>query len=152
MFNGEGRFALQGKHSVGRERVAGNIARPFTQFERLGRRIRHYCEAHAVEFHLLAPVAVIAFDYDFLIGFGADEFERPGPDRMRRHFVAAAVGDNTDRAGGDVPQQCGVRFLHVKDHSEIVGHVDAIDKAIRCRFSAANLTSQQGIEGPLHIA
>ena len=71
---------------------------------------------------------------------------------MPRHLIAAAVGHNANRSIGDVPQQRGVRFLHVEDNREVIRSVEMIEKAKGCRFRATNLSSKQGIESPLHVA
>ena len=71
---------------------------------------------------------------------------------MRRDFTSAAVGHDANRAIGQIPQQSGDRFLHVKDDGEVIGRIDAIDEAVDRRLGAANLALKQGIERPLHVA
>ena len=71
---------------------------------------------------------------------------------MPRHFVSTAGGHDADGSLRQVPQQSGIRFLHVKYDSEIVRSIDVIDKVICRRPSAANLPAEQRIEGPFHVA
>ena len=70
---------------------------------------------------------------------------------MRRHFFAAAVGNDADGAVGKVPQQgCG-GFFHMKDDGVVIGRVDAIDETVHGGFGGADFTLQR-IERPFHIA
>ena len=71
---------------------------------------------------------------------------------MPRHFVAAAIGHNPDRAVRQIPEQGRVLFLHVEDHRDIVRRVDAVHERVHRRLGAANLALQQRVESPLHIA
>ena len=70
---------------------------------------------------------------------------------MRGHFGAAAVGNDADRAIGEIPQQsCGGLF-HMKDDGVVIGRIDVIDEAVDGGFGGADFTLK-GIESPLHIA
>src|ERR1700757_4751000 len=71
---------------------------------------------------------------------------------MQRDLVAAAVGDDADRAVGEIPEQCCVRLFHVKDDRGVVGRFDMIDEFVDGRLGTADFSLQQRIEGPLHIA
>src|ERR1700693_3702437 len=95
---------------------------------------------------------VVAFEDDFFVGLSADESERSGTDGMPRHFISATVRHNADRSIGEIPKQGRIRFLHVKDHGEVIGRVDTIDEAVDRGFSAANFALNEGVEGALHIA
>src|SRR5580692_1922470 len=69
---------------------------------------------------------------------------------MPADLVSTAVGDDSDRAVRNVPQQ-SERLLQMKYHGERVGSIDVIHGPIRCCFRAANFSLQQGIEGPLYV-
>ncbi len=100
----------------------------------------------------LAPVVVVALDNDFLVGLGADKFERSRTDRMPRNLITAALRDNADCSVGQIPQQRGESLFQVKNHGEIIWRVDVIDETVDCGLRAANFALKQRIKRPLHVA
>ena len=100
----------------------------------------------------VAPVVVVAGEHNFFVLLRADETKRPRADGLAADLVAAAVGHDADGAVGKIPQQRGERFFEVEDDGVVVGRLDVVHESVDRRLGAANLSLQQGIESPLHVA
>src|SRR5271155_3394812 len=143
-------LTFQSQHHVSSQRSDRDVGTALAQFECACIDVWSNRESHPFQPRLFAPVRVVALDDDFLIRLGANKTERPRADGMLADLVSTAVGDDSDRAIRNVPQQ-GEWLLQMKYHGERVGCIDVINGSIRGGFSAANFSLQQGIEGPLYV-
>src|SRR5580704_603474 len=101
---------------------------------------------------LNAPVLEVLLKHNFLVEFRAHKSEGTGADRLAGEFAATAVGHDADGAFGQVPKQSCEWLFEVKNDGQIVTCLDVVDESVGVRFAARNLTLQERIEGPFHIA
>src|ERR1700678_4192976 len=101
---------------------------------------------------LRVPVGVVALNDDFFVRFRANETERPRPNGMTADLVSTAVRDNSNGTVRNIPQQSGEWFFEMKHNGGIVGRVKGSTEPIRGCLGTTNLSLQQRIESPLHIA
>src|SRR5262249_59735 len=132
------RIALQRVHRVWGQYIDRDVTTALAQFQGLGRFVWHDGKTNAGELRFFSPIDVVAFKYNFTVGFGADKFERPGADGMLGHLIGGSIGNNAQRAIGEVPEQWRIRLFQTENDGVVVWRFDMIDKFVVARLGATN--------------
>jgi hypothetical protein len=110
---GARRQCRQGIHGQG---INGHIRRTLLQFKRLGNGVGHHRETHPLDLWNRGPTQRIALHHHILIDALAHKTERSRAHRMLPEGASAALGNNADCSGREIPQQKIVRAIEMKNH------------------------------------
>src|SRR5581483_6353186 len=100
----EVRFAFECRDHVRWQRIYRDIGAALPQFKSACCGIGNNDETHSVKLCLLAPIAVIPRDHDFLVLLGAHEAKWPGTNRVLTGFRQRSIRNNPHSgAARDIP-------------------------------------------------